>query len=64
MRIEKFPRDTNMADMNKSLLLQFQERTEAREVTVFLPDNENRLWGFIGLSIKGSPTVIYSGVKR
>jgi len=39
MRIEKFPRDTNMADMNKSLLLQFQERTEAREVTVFLPDN-------------------------
>jgi hypothetical protein len=64
MRIEKFPLDTNMTEMTKSLLLQFQERTEAREGTVFLADEENRLWGFIGRPIRGSPTIIYSGVKR
>jgi len=43
---------------------QFQERADAREGTVFLPDNENRLWGFIGRPIKGSLTVIYSGLKK
>jgi len=63
MRFEKFPRDTNRTGMTKSLLLQFQERTETREGTVFLPDNENWLWGFIGLPIRGSPTVIYLDVK-
>ena len=54
--MEKFPRDTNMADMTKSLLLQFQEMAEARERMVFLPDNENRLGGFIGRPIRGSPS--------
>ena len=36
-----------MTDMIKSLLLQFQERAEARERTGFLSNDENRLWGFI-----------------
>jgi hypothetical protein len=63
MHIEKFPCYTNMADMTKSLLFQFQERAEAREGTGFLPEKESRLWGFIGRPIRGSPTVIYSGVN-
>jgi hypothetical protein len=59
MRIEIFPRDTNMTDMTKSLLLHFQVRAEAREGEVFLPDDENWLWGFIRHPVRGSPTVIY-----
>jgi hypothetical protein len=43
MRTEIFPRDTNMTDMTKSLLLYLQVRAKAREATVFLQDDDNRL---------------------
>jgi len=51
MCIEKFPRDTNMTDMITSLLLQFQERAEARERS------------FIGRPIRGSQDSRLLGCK-